>query len=490
MKAKITIVGLGAGNEDQLSLGIYKKLKNSKHIYLRTKVHPVVSFLDEEGIQYQTFDELYDQHSEYDHVYQEIARILLGEAKKGNDLIYGVPGHPMVAEKSVQYLLEQHDSNIEIELLGGESFLDAVFSSLKIDPIEGFLFLNGETLKRDDIQPSKHMIIGQVYDQWIASDVKLTLMEIYPDDWPVIIASNLGMKGKERLKEVPLYELDRNPNEFHHLSSIFIRKTDSPDVHHSQFSKLVEIINQLRMPNGCPWDRAQTHQSIRKNLLEETYELLETIDQLDIEHMQEELGDVLLQVMLHSQMASEEGYFHIYDVIKQLNDKLVRRHPHVFGNENAERAEEALVHWEKMKEKEREEKGIEKIRSVLDGIPKDLPEILKAYKLQSKAAKVGFDWSDIRDVYQKIDEEIEEIRHADQADLQAEVGDLLFAVINLSRFLKVDPEAALAMTNRKFIKRFQYIEKQLKEKQMDIYEASLDVMDQLWNEAKTLGKGD
>ncbi|MFV9511725.1 nucleoside triphosphate pyrophosphohydrolase [Tepidibacillus sp. LV47] len=489
MKGKITIVGLGAGDEDQLSLGIYKKLKNGKNIYLRTKVHPVVSFLDKEGIRYQTFDHLYDTYTEYDQVYQEIAKTLLTLVKNGEELIYAVPGHPMVAEKSVQYLLEKKDHDIEIELLGGESFLDAVFRSLRIDPIDGFVFLNGETLKREDIQPTKHLIISQVYDQFVASDVKLTLMEVYPDDWPVIIAANLGMK-EERIKEVPLYELDRNPNEFHHLSSILVKKTDSREVLHSQFFKLVEIIDQLRGPNGCPWDRAQTHQSIRKNLIEETYELLETIDQLDMEHMQEELGDVLLQVMLHSQMASEEGFFHIYDVIKQLNDKLVRRHPHVFGDENAKKAEEALVHWEKIKEKERKEKGIGKNSSVLDGIPKDLPEILKAYKLQSKAAKVGFDWTDIHHVYQKINEEIEEVKQAKQDQLQGEIGDLLFAVINLSRFLKIDPEAALAMANRKFTKRFHYIEEQLKKKQLDIREVSLDMMDQLWNEAKSLGRGE
>ncbi|WP_339064264.1 nucleoside triphosphate pyrophosphohydrolase [Tepidibacillus marianensis] len=440
---------------------------------------------DKEGIVYQSFDDLYDNLSEYDQVYQEIARIIIEQAERGMDIIYAVPGHPMVAEKSVRYILQKADLHeVEIELLGGESFLDAFFSSLKIDPIDGFLFLNGETMGKDDIDPEKHIIISQVYDQWVASDVKLTLMEVYPDDWPITIASHLGIQGKEVLKEVPLFEMDRNPEDYHHLSSIFIRKTVSQEVHHSRFSKLTQVIEILRSPNGCPWDRAQTHRSIRKNLIEETYELLETIDELDMDHMQEELGDVLLQVMLHSQIAAEEGYFSVYDVIQQLNDKLVRRHPHVFGNEYASRADEALFHWDKMKEKERIEQGKERLESILDGIPKDLPEMMKAYKLQSKAAKVGFDWSDISNIYEKIDEEIKEVKEATQNTLQSELGDLLFAVINLGRFLKVDPEAALASTNLKFIKRFHYIEAELKNKNVEIKEASLEEMDQFWNEAK------
>ena len=484
MNGKIIVVGLGAGNEDQLSLGIYKILTNQKSdIYLRTREHPVVSFLDEEGVVYETFDMLYDTLKDYDQVYQEIARILIEKAGQGKQVIYAVPGHPMVAEKSVQYLIDAQDK-VNLEILGGESFLDAVFTSLQIDPVEGFLFLNGEEIKREDIQPTKHMIISQVYDQWVASEVKLTLMEVYPDEWPVVIASNLGIKGSESVKEIPLYQLDYNPEEFHHLSSVFVRKTDRQKIIHSQFSKLVEVINTLRSPNGCPWDRAQNHQSIRKNLIEEMYELLETIDQLDMDHMKEELGDVLLQVMLHSQFAAEDGYFHIYDVIKDLNDKLVRRHPHVFGNEEAEKEEEAFLHWEKIKEQEREEQGKEERQSILDGIPKGIPEILRAYKLQSKAAKVGFDWDDIEEVYRKIEEEIQEIKQATPDEQKSEIGDLLFAAVNLARFMKVDPEAALAMTNHKFKQRFHYIEEQIKQKQLTLGEVSLEVMDQLWNEAK------
>ena len=390
----------------------------------------------------------------------------------------------MVAEKSVQYLLNQgEEREVEVEVIGGESFLDTVFSSLKIDPIDGFIFINGEIITKKDLDPYKNIVIGQVYDQWVASDVKLTLMDIYPDEAPVFIVGHLGIKGKEIIKKVPLYQLDHEPTDFHHLSSVFVPPFVTTEVTHALFDTLVDIVEILRSPNGCPWDRKQTHQSIRQNLIEETYELAETIDLLDMDHMVEELGDVLLQVMLHSQIATEEGYFTISDVVKHLNDKLVRRHPHVFGDEKAEKAEEAFQHWQQIKQQEKKEKGLED-SSYLDGIPMDLPAILKAYKLQKKAAKVGFDWDNIEDVYDKIQEEIKEIQSAKQEDQLAELGDLLFAVINLARFLQVDPEQALALTNQKFVKRFQYIEQKLKENRIDITKASLEEMERYWNEAK------
>ncbi|OEG00299.1 nucleoside triphosphate pyrophosphohydrolase [Vulcanibacillus modesticaldus] len=485
MGGKITIIGLGSGNEDQLSLGIYKLLKNTKNLYLRTRIHPVVDFLKKERIAFKTFDYLYDTLTDYDQVYSRIASSLIGEASTGKSLVYAVPGHPMVAERSVQYILQRgEEQNVSVNVLGGESFLDTAFSRLQIDPIEGLLFLNGETLTLSDLNPTKNTIIGQVYNQWVASEVKLTLMEIYPDEMPIYITSNLGIIGEEVIKKVPLYELDHNPEDFHHLSSLFIPKVKDEKILERNFSRLVEIVQILRSPNGCPWDRKQTHQSIRKNLIEETYELVETIDEMDMEHMEEELGDVLLQVMLHSQIAEEEGFFNIYDVIQQLNQKLVRRHPHVFGDENANEAEEALEHWHQIKQQEKIDKG-KQSNSILDGIPKDLPAILKAYKLQKKAAKVGFDWTEITDVYKKIQEEFEEVKSADKSNQMEELGDLLFAVVNLARFMKIDPEEALAKTNTKFIKRFNYIENKLKELNIPIEEASLELMEKYWIESKS-----
>lgn len=483
MTGKITIIGLGSGNENSLSLGIYKLLKKSENIYLRTRIHPIVNFLTAEQISFQTFDYLYDQSFEYEAVYQEIAKSLLNEAKLGKTLVYAVPGHPMVAEKSVKILIE--DSNkedVDVEVLGGESFLDTFFSRLNIDPIDGFIFLNGETVTRDDIIPSKNILIGQVYNRFIASDLKLTLMEIYPDETPVWLAANLGIDGQEIIKQLPLYELDYEETDFHHLSSLFIPASASDQGEQRQFYKLVDTVKILRGPNGCPWDREQTHKSIRKNLIEETYELLDAIDAMDIDNLIEELGDVFLQVLFHSEIAEEEGYFNIYDVIEQLNLKLLRRHPHVFGDEAAQGADEALDFWNKMKSKEKE--IVEEKTSILDGIPKELPTILKAYKLQKKAAKVNFDWTRVEDVYNKIDEELAEVKSAKGEEQLEEIGDLLFAIINLARFLGHDPEEALALTNKKFIQRFNYIEESFNQEGILFEDASLELMEKYWNEAK------
>jgi len=245
----------------------------------------------------------------------------------------------------------------------------------------------------------------------------------------------------------------------------------------------------LRSPNGCPWDREQTHASIRKNLIEETYEVLETIDDDDPAAMCEELGDLLLQIMLHSQMEAETGAFDIYDVIAELNEKLIRRHPHVFGERDASDAEDALRNWNAVKAEEKRSKGIDVERlSALAGVPRDLPGLMKAYKLQKKAAQVGFDWDRVEDVYAKIEEELSELKSAAEDERSEELGDLLFAIVNLARFMRIDPEEALAGANRKFVFRFRHIEERLREAGRSWDDTNLQEMESWWQEAKKLSK--
>jgi tetrapyrrole methylase family protein/MazG family protein len=314
-------------------------------------------------------------------------------------------------------------------------------------------------------------------------------MEIFPDDYEVTVGHNLGMQGEE-IRKVPLYELDRLSG-YGNYSLIYVPRTSDGRVLGRTFNRLRDIVRILRSPEGCPWDREQTHQSIRKNLLEETYELLETIDNDDPDAMCEELGDVLLQVMLHAQMEEERGAFHIIDVIAGLNDKLIRRHPHVFGGTKAQNAEEALNSWQRMKLEEKKQKGqADDSSSVLDGVPRSLPELMKAWEYQKKAAKVGFDWDKLEDVFAKVDEEIGELKQAvqegRQQECREELGDLLFAVVNAARFLGIDPEEALAGTNRKFLQRFSYIEQQLRLKGKSFDQTSLPEMEEWWQQAKRL----
>ncbi|MCM3635880.1 nucleoside triphosphate pyrophosphohydrolase [Paenibacillus camelliae] len=498
MNKKITVVGLGSGDADQLTLGVWKLLQRADRLYVRTKHHPMMTMLDAEGIAYTSFDDIYERHSNFPDVYKEIVDALVAEVERlaqhetsEPHIVYAVPGHPMVAESTVQQLLTRCEENgIELSVRGGESFLDAAFASLKFDPIEGFVLLDAAELDPSQLQPRLHTLIGQVYDSFTASDVKLALMERYPDDYEVIVGHALGVAGQEQIHKVPLYELDHLQG-YHNLSIIYVPRSSEAALQNRMFDRLHEIVRILRSPEGCPWDKEQTHQSIRKNFIEELYEALEAIDNDDPQAMQEEFGDVLLQLMLHSQMEEELGSFSIYDVIETLNEKLIYRHPHVFGDLSAQSADEALQSWDAMKKQEQKEKGIAAKRpSQLDGIPKDLPALLTAYKLQKKAAKVGFDWDDIGPVLDKIAEELEELKQelasGDQQKQAAELGDLLFAVVNAARFIGADPEESLAKTNLKFKTRFQYIEKQLRINNKSFDDTNLIEMDQWWDEAKKM----
>ncbi|UNK18530.1 nucleoside triphosphate pyrophosphohydrolase [Paenibacillus sp. N3/727] len=499
MSAAITVVGLGSGNPDRLTLGIMKTLQHAAKVYVRTLSHPVITALEELGVKMESFDQAYESHDTFPEVYDYIASALIQTSQAegdGSEIVYAVPGHPMVAEATVKLLRERcSKQNISLTVLGGESFLDEAFVRLGFDPIEGFQLLDAAELRSSLIQPQLHTLIGQVYDMFTASEVKLALMEIYPDEYEVIVGHALGVEGEESIVRIPLYELDRIEG-YGNLSLVYVPRSDDDQLRQRTFARLHEIVGILRSPEGCPWDRDQTHESIRKNLIEETYEVLETIDEDDPEHMQEELGDLLLQILLHAQMEEELGTFTVYDVIQGLNDKLIFRHPHVFGENFAKDAEAALQNWEQMKAEEKRRKGLDPEKaSALDGIPRDLPALMKAYKLQKKASKVGFDWDDINGVFQKIEEELAELREAvaegQSPDEQAlELGDLLFAVSNAARFIQADPEEALSRTNRKFVTRFRYIEEQLEAQGKTVHDSTLDEMEVLWQSAKQISSPD
>lgn len=378
MSGIITILGLGAGELDQLTMGVYRKIKEADHMFVRTKEHPVIEALEKEGIQYTAFDNVYEAHDTFEIVYETIADTLLEQAE-GAEIIYAVPGHPLVAERTVQLLLEKGEvANVEVRIEGGQSFLDPMFASLKIDPIEGFQLIDATSFERGQLELRQHLIFCQVYDAFVASDVKLTLMEILPDDYEVYIVTAAGTSF-ERVKKVPLYMLDHE-TELNNLTSVYVPPVKERASLYQQFDVLREIIADLRGPNGCPWDKKQTHQSLKKYLIEEAYEVLEAIDEEDDDHLVEELGDILLQVMLHAQIGEDEGWFSIDDIIRTLSEKMVRRHPHVFGNTDVNNADEVIANWEEIK---KQEKGFVK-ESVLNGVPKSLPQLLRAYEIQKK----------------------------------------------------------------------------------------------------------
>ena len=256
------------------------------------------------------------------------------------------------------------------------------------------------------------------------------------------------------------------------------------------FEKLVSIMARLRSPGGCPWDREQTHRTLRPYLIEEAYEVLDALDNGGDDDFRDELGDLLLQVVFHAQIAAEERRFDIHDVARAINDKLVRRHPHVFGDTRADTADEVLTNWEKIKREEKgpDGPGSEGPVSVLDGLPASLPALLQAYRIQEKVARVNFDWDDVKEVLEKVVEEIDEVRraleHGDRTKIEEEMGDLLFSLVNLSRHLNVPPEDALRGSNDKFMRRFRYIEAALELRGESLERATFGELDALWDEAK------
>ncbi len=252
----------------------------------------------------------------------------------------------------------------------------------------------------------------------------------------------------------------------------------------SNFERLVEIMKKLRAPGGCPWDREQDHQSLKPYLVEETYEVIDSIEDNDMVQLREELGDLLLHVVFHAQIADENGDFNIDDVAASISEKLINRHPHIFKQKKDLTPDEVTRNWEKIKLVEKKDSG----ESALSGVPRTAPALLKAFRLQQKAARFGFDWEKWQDVLAKSEEEIAELKKAIESaesnNIEEEIGDLLFSVVNLARFFSIDPETALNRMNKKFIERFQYVEKKLAENGKSLKDSNLEEMDSFWNEAK------
>ncbi len=271
-------------------------------------------------------------------------------------------------------------------------------------------------------------------------------------------------------------------NKFLETEKVQIGDDEKSSSVRAQFGRLYNIMRELR--TKCPWDREQTHDSLRQYLLEEVYEVLETLDEKHYEELRKEMGDLMLQILFHSRIASENDIFDIEDVIRSLNDKLIRRHPHVFGEVEARDAEQVLKNWEQIKLTEANR------NSVLDGVPRTMPALARAYRVQEKASRVGFDWGHIKDVWPKVYEELKELEEAlEKKDLKKtedELGDVLFSIVNISRFLEVNPEDALRGTIEKFIRRFRYVEQKFSEANRSMKDATLEEMDVFWNEAKKM----
>lgn len=478
----IKVVGLGPGSAESLTIGTLEILKGGKNIYLRTEKHPTVDYLKSICIQFETYDEKYEQYNNFDDVYKAIAEDLIQKHKIYGDVIYGVPGHPLVAETSVKLLIELCEKEgIQIEIFPAVSFIDAVIESLKLDPIEGLKIIDAFDIKNQVLDKRVGLLITQVYNKFIATDVKLAMLDYYKDDMEIYFVRAAGVRGLESTRKIKLYELDRQ-EDTDYLTSIYIPKELEAT---KDFHDLIQVMHTLRSEKGCAWDREQSHETLKKYLIEECYEVLEAIDEQDEDKIIEELGDVLLQVVFHAQIAKEEGYFNINDVIKSITNKMINRHPHVFKDEQSKNSKQVLESWENIKVKE---KGFDNYTDTLKHVPKNLPGLMRADKVQQKASRVGFDWDTVEPAMGKVLEELQEVKDVykdnNRAKILEEVGDLVFATVNVARLLDIDPEFAVNYSIDKFINRFQYIEESARNRNLDLKNMSLADMDVLWNESK------
>jgi len=429
----LTIVGLGPGDASLLTYEASDALAGANEVWLRTARHPAVAALPP-GPAYRSFDSVYEEATSFDDVYRRITDAVWERARGPAGVVYAVPGHPLFGEATVQVLLARAgEASIGVRIVPGLSFLDASCALLGLDPLaEGLLLLDALALdpRGRGLIPQRPVLIGQVHGARAASLAKLALLEAYPAEHTVQIVSRAGTVEARRT-DAPLSELDHDPSLFDHLTSIYVPAV-APEQDVRSFEGLRRVVARLRAPEGgCPWDLKQTHASLKRYLIEEAYEALEALDEGDPHRMAEEFGDLMMQVLLHAQIAEDEGAFAIEDVIAGIASKLIRRHPHVFGDAVVADAEEVLQNWEALKQDERGD------QPVLAAVPASLPALAQAQSVQGRAEKAGI--APPRD-------RAAAMRALGPGSIEldaAGLGEALFSIAGLARERGIDAEEAL-----------------------------------------------
>lgn len=519
MTPHITVVGLGPAGPDLVTAGTLAAVSATPHRFVRTTHHPAVSVVGEAT----SFDDVYERAATLDEVYRTIADTLLAAARRHGRVLYAVPGSPMVAERTVELLvaasapagrvgdtvmvvaargatatagvgddggagvdavepaaLDEVDPDaalevaVEVEVLPALSFVDLAWARLRVDPVAvGVRVVDGQRFAVEAAGERGPLLVAQCDRRSVLSDIKLSVDGDPPQG--VLVLQRLGLPD-EAVFEVAWTDLDREV-EPDHLTSLWLPELAAPVA--AEMARFEELVATLR--RECPWDREQTHASLGRHLIEETYETIEAIDGVDVEagtgyeHLEEELGDLLFQVFFHATLATEAGQFTVADVARGIHDKLRLRHPHVFADVEVEGSGDVMRNWEQIK---KAEKGRE---SVMDGIPAALPALLYASKVQKRGVNSGFAYASLDDAFADVDAELGEARDDPSAH---EVGDLLFAATGVAQHLGIDPESALRGAADRFQARFRVVERLAAEEGIDLPAADAATLDRWWRAAK------
>lgn len=480
------IVGLGPGDEGSITPRALDVMAGCSSVLLRTARVKCADFLSQR-IKFSSLDELYEECEDFDSLCAAIAGRVLGEAQRC-DTAYVVSD---VAEATVGAVMRaargMGKDAPRIEIVPGVPACGAATAGLAGE----FQIADASCWESVHINPRMPLIIRELDSRLLAGEIKLRLMDRYPSDAKVTFFAS-SVQGESHSYEIPLEQLDRQAR-YDHTVCARVEKLDLGELSdrvmsedgetHFDFEHLVEIVRALRAPNGCPWDREQTHESLRHSLIEECYEVLECIDKDDSDHLYDELGDLLMQVVMHAQIAAEHGEFTIDDVTHAICRKMIFRHSHIFGSDSAADSREVLRLWE---ERKRREKGLRTTSEAMADVGDNLPALMRADKVQSKAKQVGFDWNDPREALAKVREEADEVESAlaGDGDLGEELGDMLFACVNVARLSGFDSELALRAATGKFMDRFTRMERAILDDGKKLPEMTLEEMDEYWNRIK------
>lgn len=459
---------------ETMSRAVWQAVEGADRLYLQTKLHPSAKPVLEAGLSFVSMDDLYASVEDYDALNRAVAQRLT----EGDGGVYAVMGGGCGAQ--LPYIQEAcKEKGWELVLLPGVSYAQAAFPQGE----EGvYVHCNGLPGRPDTNLP---LYIDEVDNRLLAGGLKNYLQDYYPDGHPVTLAVQTPQGGYIKTT-LPLYALDRQEG-FFSSTVVLVSPVAFEQKERYGYEDLLYVLRRLRAPGGCPWDREQTHESLNLSMREECYEFMAAVEEGDIDHMTEELGDILMLVLFHCVMGEETGDFTDMDVTDGIVKKMVYRHPHVFGQEKADTAEKVLENWDALK---KAEKGQGTVTETLTDVPKSFPALMRAQKVQARARKVGFDYAKAKDAFYKIPEETQELFEAVETgkQVQKEMGDLFFACVNVCRLLGLDCEETVQGATEKFIRRFGQMEALAQEKGLKLEGLSLEEQDKLWEKAKALEK--